>query len=69
MQQISSTYFSFFSRAVHITAQTRSHLGDSYDCQTVSSVDDDILNRYNINTFLIYPPKSNVTVRIRILNT
>ncbi len=41
--------------AVHITARTKSFLGNSYKCFKLPKKDDPVLTRYNIQTYLIYP--------------
>ena len=51
-------------RAVHITQQTKDCLvGDNpYDCQPLAPIDDPVLRRNNISTFLIVPEKP---IRVR----
>ncbi len=46
-------------RAVHITAETKSFLGDSYVCHARDEIDDKVLRTHDISTFLIYPENRN----------
>ena len=45
--------------AVHITRQTKSHLGDAFNCQPVAraKISDETLLANDIESFLIYPTK------------
>ncbi|TRY75805.1 hypothetical protein TCAL_07001 [Tigriopus californicus] len=44
--------------AVHITTQTKERLSKDYKCKPVLSLNDELLQKSKIKTFLIYPPTS-----------
>lgn len=43
--------------AVHITTQTKDRLSKDFKCKPVLSLNDELLEKNNIKTFLIYPPQ------------